>query len=107
MVTAFSALRSSHPVSIPACLTFDRSSWNARVAEVASGRSSGQRDENPPVVLVHVAGNSGRVRVFWQEELARRGWSSHTIDLRGQRLTGEERDTEKPVRTAVPIDDRE
>ena len=28
-------------------------------------------DEHPPVRLVHVASNSGRVWVFWQEELAR------------------------------------
>src|SRR5262249_57910868 len=36
-----------------------------------------------PVILVHGAANSGRVWTFWQGELARRGWSSHAIDLRG------------------------
>src|SRR5262249_37120175 len=36
-----------------------------------------------PVILVHGAANSGRVWTFWQAELARRGWSSHAIDLRG------------------------
>jgi pimeloyl-ACP methyl ester carboxylesterase len=40
-------------------------------------------DENPPVILVHGAANSARVWTFWQAELARRGWSSHAIDLRG------------------------
>ncbi len=37
----------------------------------------------PPAILVHGAANSRRVWTFWQEELARRGWSSHAIDLRG------------------------
>jgi pimeloyl-ACP methyl ester carboxylesterase len=36
-----------------------------------------------PVILVHGAANSGRVWTFWQHELARRGWTSHAIDLRG------------------------
>src|SRR5499433_4097979 len=40
-------------------------------------------DTRPPVILVHGAANSGRVWTFWQGELARRGWSSHAIDLRG------------------------
>jgi pimeloyl-ACP methyl ester carboxylesterase len=40
-------------------------------------------DARPPVILVHGAANSARVWTFWQEELARRGWSSHAIDLRG------------------------
>jgi pimeloyl-ACP methyl ester carboxylesterase len=40
-------------------------------------------DAHPPVILVHGAANSARVWTFWQEELARRGWSSHAIDLRG------------------------
>ncbi len=40
-------------------------------------------DHRPPVILVHGAANSGRVWTFWQDELARRGWSSHAIDLRG------------------------
>ena len=40
-------------------------------------------DERPPVILVHGAANSARVWAFWQAELARRGWSSHAIDLRG------------------------
>src|SRR5215831_811256 len=37
----------------------------------------------PRVILVHGAANSARVWAFWQEELVRRGWSSHAIDLRG------------------------
>jgi len=40
-------------------------------------------DARPPVILVHGAANSGGVWTFWQDELARRGWSSHAIDLRG------------------------
>jgi pimeloyl-ACP methyl ester carboxylesterase len=40
-------------------------------------------DARSPVILVHGAANSGRVWTFWQEDLARRGWSSHAIDLRG------------------------
>jgi pimeloyl-ACP methyl ester carboxylesterase len=40
-------------------------------------------DARAPVILVHGAANSGRVWAFWQAELARRGWSSHAIDLRG------------------------
>ena len=40
-------------------------------------------DARPPVILVHGAANSARVWAFWQEELVRRGWSSHAIDLRG------------------------
>lgn len=37
----------------------------------------------PPVVLVHGSANSAGVWTLWQEELARRGWSSWAIDLRG------------------------
>lgn len=37
----------------------------------------------PPLILVHGAANSARVWSFWQEELARLGWSSHAVDLRG------------------------
>src|SRR5215831_15923492 len=37
----------------------------------------------PPIVLVHGAANSARVWLFWQRELAARGWSSYAIDLRG------------------------
>jgi len=40
-------------------------------------------DKHPPVILVHGAANSGLVWAYWQEELARRGWSSHALDLRG------------------------
>src|SRR5262244_3975112 len=40
-------------------------------------------DERPSVILVHGAANSARVWTFWQGELARRGWSSHAVDLRG------------------------
>src|SRR5262244_1502480 len=39
-------------------------------------------DERPSVILVHGAANSARVWTFWQGELARRGWSSHALDLR-------------------------
>jgi pimeloyl-ACP methyl ester carboxylesterase len=39
--------------------------------------------ERPPLILVHGAANSARVWGFWQDELGRRGWSSHAIDLRG------------------------
>jgi len=39
--------------------------------------------DGPAVILVHGAANSGRVWTFWQYELARRGWTSHAIDLRG------------------------
>jgi pimeloyl-ACP methyl ester carboxylesterase len=37
----------------------------------------------PPIVLVHGAANSATVWRFWQAELARRGWSSWALDLRG------------------------
>jgi pimeloyl-ACP methyl ester carboxylesterase len=37
----------------------------------------------PPLILVHGAANSARVWSFWQGELARLGWSSHAVDLRG------------------------
>src|SRR3989442_15845499 len=40
-------------------------------------------DERPPLILVHGASNSARVWTFWQDELTRRGWSSHALDLRG------------------------
>ena len=40
-------------------------------------------DERPSVILVHGAASSARVWTFWQGELARRGWSSHALDLRG------------------------
>src|SRR5215467_9586436 len=40
-------------------------------------------DARPPVIFVHGAANSARVWTFWQAELARRGWPSHAIDLRG------------------------
>jgi pimeloyl-ACP methyl ester carboxylesterase len=40
-------------------------------------------DERPAVILVHGAANSARVWAYWQDELARRGWSSHALDLRG------------------------
>lgn len=40
-------------------------------------------DRRPPVILVHGAANSGRVWTWWQDDLARRGWSSSAIDLRG------------------------
>ena len=37
----------------------------------------------PPVFLVHGAANSAGVWTFWQAELARMGWPSCAIDLRG------------------------
>ena len=37
----------------------------------------------PPVLLVHGAANSASVWKYWQESLARLGWSSHAVDLRG------------------------
>lgn len=40
-------------------------------------------EERPPLILVHGAANSARVWAFWQHELARRGWPSHALDLRG------------------------
>jgi len=45
-------------------------------------------DERPPLILVHGAANSARVWAFWQDELARRGWSSHALDLRGHGASG-------------------
>jgi pimeloyl-ACP methyl ester carboxylesterase len=44
--------------------------------------------ERPPLILVHGAANSARVWTFWQDELARHGWSSHAIDLRGHGASG-------------------
>jgi hypothetical protein len=40
-------------------------------------------DAHPPMVLVHGPANSRRVSIFWQGEIAHRGWSSHAIDLHG------------------------
>ncbi len=37
----------------------------------------------PPIVLVHGAANSAGVWTFWQHELARLGYASYAIDLRG------------------------
>lgn len=37
----------------------------------------------PPIVLVHGAANSAGVWTCWQRELARSGWSSFALDLRG------------------------
>ena len=45
--------------------------------------SSAVSSDRPPVVLVHGAANSSVVWRFWQESLARQGWSSHAVDLRG------------------------
>lgn len=39
--------------------------------------------DNPPTVLVHGAANSAVVWTYWQQELAKLGWASHAIDLRG------------------------
>ena len=49
------------------------------VTAVHSPASSGR----PPVLLVHGAANSSVVWQFWQPALARRGWSSYAVDLRG------------------------
>ena len=38
---------------------------------------------NPPIVLVHGSANSASVWTLWQQELAKCGWASHAIDLRG------------------------
>ena len=45
-------------------------------------------EERPPLILVHGAANSAHVWTFWQDELARRGWSSHALDLRGHGQSG-------------------
>lgn len=42
-----------------------------------------ERSEYPPIVLVHGAANSASVWVFWQRELAQRGWASYAVNLRG------------------------
>lgn len=42
-----------------------------------------QGTDHPPLILVHGAANSAQVWPFWQDELARRGWSSYALDLRG------------------------
>ena len=39
--------------------------------------------QRPPLLLVHGAANSSPVWRFWQQALAKRGWSSHAVDLRG------------------------
>ncbi len=39
--------------------------------------------ERAPILLVHGAANSSSVWRYWQESLARLGWSSHALDLRG------------------------
>ena len=49
------------------------------VTVVPSLTSSGR----PPALLVHGAANSSVVWQFWQQELARRGWASYAVDLRG------------------------
>ena len=49
------------------------------VTVVPSLTSSGR----PPALLVHGAANSSVVWQFWQQELARRGWTSYAVDLRG------------------------
>jgi pimeloyl-ACP methyl ester carboxylesterase len=46
-------------------------------------RLPGSRVDRPPIVLVHGAANSSRVWAFWQTELARLGWTSYAVDLRG------------------------
>src|SRR5213593_4465517 len=43
----------------------------------------GVAEDPPSLILVHGAANSARVWAFWQDELGRRGWSSHAIDLCG------------------------
>jgi pimeloyl-ACP methyl ester carboxylesterase len=40
-------------------------------------------DGRPPIVLVHGAANSAVIWTYWQQALARDGWASYAIDLRG------------------------
>jgi pimeloyl-ACP methyl ester carboxylesterase len=51
-------------------------------------RLPGARANRPPLILVHGAANSSRVWIFWQTEVARLGWSSYAIDLRGHGESG-------------------
>jgi len=44
---------------------------------------------HPPVILVHGAANSSGVWAVWQRELARRGWTSFAVDLRGHGRSGD------------------
>ena len=48
-----------------------------------SARLPATDDGRPPIVLVHGAANSAAVWTYWQQPLAREGWASYTIDLRG------------------------
>lgn len=45
-------------------------------------------DGRPPIVLVHGAANSAVVWTYWQQALARDGWASYAIDLRGHGASG-------------------
>lgn len=38
---------------------------------------------HPPVLLIHGSANSAGVWSLWQQALARHGWSSYALDLRG------------------------
>lgn len=42
-----------------------------------------KRGHRRPVLLIHGAANSARVWVYWQQQLADAGWTSHALDLRG------------------------
>ena len=39
--------------------------------------------DKPPIILVHGAANSAIVWTYWQAELAKQGYASYAIDLRG------------------------
>ena len=53
--------------------------------EVVTVVRSAVLSDRPPLLLVHGAANSAAVWRSWQEELARRGWSTYAVDLRGHR----------------------
>lgn len=48
-----------------------------------TARLAANRGDRPPIVLIHGAANSAGVWRHWQQALARDGWSSYAIDLRG------------------------
>lgn len=48
-----------------------------------TARLAENRNDHPPIVLIHGAANSSGVWHYWQQALARDGWDSYAIDLRG------------------------
>ncbi len=52
-----------------------------------STRLSAADSPNPPIVLVPGSFASALIWTYWQDELARLGWISHAIDLRGHGLS--------------------